>query len=733
MPIATHFKLHFLSLFLISAVFLPAPALRADGESDQLNSQKSQLENEVNSLNAEIAATQAQIAAQQAELNRLASSEADLQQKLAEDSTLEANLDSQLAQLEKVKLDAQTKLEEGRQSQSSFEQQVAELKKKLNQIELQSAQLNEQNKATALEVSALSKDVDASKAQETILNEQVNSMRSTVSDEEKFVKEQLLTEPLIEQLDELKADWMEIKSLRAVRASGDIPETAVGKLRTPFGVCTAFLVGSDRVRTAAHCVHDINVFGEKSGYTFVAADGTSTTALYHTRYSERADFIELQLKHRVELEVAEFTDLNPEAEVQIFAFDVLTGDYVRIDCRVVDFKASTGLIKTDCPTSLGMSGAPLFQNGKVVAFHIGKWQGISIEMVSDPRPGQELSDDQAAKITYEYNCDSDCGEEVGFNYPCPTFRNPGRTCHASKIIPNPVCEAAKQNDCVLQAAARESERVLSRLKEELRNGINSLGIQSSQLKVSLNGLRVTLTDVGNAAVGRNQSIKDLQGKILETATRIESKRAELTKATLFLEQTNSATAEILKSVGVSKEDIHNIELGLETATQSNSQLELETKALKEAKDSLLKEQEGVMSRISLQEINLQNLTGHLSQIRQEGNEKLQQLGKKIAEMPQELTVPILGIWSFDEDGRPRIFTALKHLSSSLKKGIREAERSLKKLKLPSSKDCDSEDVKSKTKCLQKKRAELEEKQDSIKGLLRNFEDSVARKLGGAGK
>ena len=51
------------------------------------------------------------------------------------------------------------------------------------------------------------------------------------------------------------------------------------------------------------------------------------------------------------------------------------------------------------------------------------------------------------KTTCETNCSSAC--EVGYNYPCPTWRNPGRTCRGHTLDPacKARCEIEREIEC----------------------------------------------------------------------------------------------------------------------------------------------------------------------------------------------------------------------------------------------------------------------------------------------
>ncbi|WYD79986.1 MAG: hypothetical protein V8K32_11785 [Candidatus Electrothrix gigas] len=47
------------------------------------------------------------------------------------------------------------------------------------------------------------------------------------------------------------------------------------------------------------------------------------------------------------------------------------------------------------------------------------------------------------------NCDTDCGKEARFKYPCPTFSNPGRKCTGKNHARYAACETEKKVSCDL--------------------------------------------------------------------------------------------------------------------------------------------------------------------------------------------------------------------------------------------------------------------------------------------
>lgn len=45
------------------------------------------------------------------------------------------------------------------------------------------------------------------------------------------------------------------------------------------------------------------------------------------------------------------------------------------------------------------------------------------------------------------SCDTDCGARSEFEYPCPTFRNPGRKCHGRNPAIFTACENERSGGC----------------------------------------------------------------------------------------------------------------------------------------------------------------------------------------------------------------------------------------------------------------------------------------------
>jgi hypothetical protein len=56
-------------------------------------------------------------------------------------------------------------------------------------------------------------------------------------------------------------------------------------------------------------------------------------------------------------------------------------------------------------------------------------------------------------VGYGYDCNSDCGLIASFNYPCPTFRKPGRKCQGRNPATYLTCESAKAVSCKLWQSA----------------------------------------------------------------------------------------------------------------------------------------------------------------------------------------------------------------------------------------------------------------------------------------
>ncbi len=723
-----------LLLSLLCMFLSYSSSLLADSESDNLSNQKSQLEEEERRLSAELSSLEAQLSSKQRELDQLVQNEQKLLQEIALQASDEAAIDSQAESLRKTMVEIIASREAAQLKATAFEAEIKDLKiresierQKIDQITAEMDRLSKLNQGLQQEVDQQSKESD-------LLDQQLRAASEDLEQDRKFIEEELAANQYIEKLEVLKARWSALKNQGFDRKPGEIPQTAVGHLTTPQGSCTAFLVAPDRIRTAAHCVHGINALSNMSGYTFVAADETAVGILYQTRYSERADLIELKLKFNIELETVESASLIPELPLEMMSFDIMSGEMFNQVCGVLSYKKESGVIRTACESRLGMSGAPLFQNGKVVGYHVGKLDSQALAMVFEPQQGQEISDKDAAAIQYEYNCDSDCRTEISIPYPCPTIRRPGRICYKKSGTTDPICEAGKQQDCVFQAAKRETERALNRLKEELQNGINSLGIKTEQTKISINGLKKTFSDVSDAAMGRNQSVKDLQDRVLANAARIDRKRAELTQAALMLNEVKQITGWTLERVGASEKDIDQIKKFIDSAGSVQSKLVVDEKMLRDSLSALDLKKSSLAKTISQQKIDLDGIKSKLNKLQENGANNLKALAKKIGEMPEVLTVPVLGPISFDKEGKPKLIGALTNLGAYLDKKGPEIEKWIKaRMKPAKVKHCSFDDVESQSKCLQKRRQQLEELSEQMKGLIDNFHRNVQNglKRGGA--
>lgn len=70
-----------------------------------------------------------------------------------------------------------------------------------------------------------------------------------------------------------------------------------------------------------------------------------------------------------------------------------------------------------------------------------------------------------------YDCNTDCGDVASFNYPCPTWRNPRRTCKGREPAIYASCQAAKALSCeVWQGAV---DYALPRMRPHMEGSFNA--------------------------------------------------------------------------------------------------------------------------------------------------------------------------------------------------------------------------------------------------------------------
>ena len=99
--------------------------------------------------------------------------------------------------------------------------------------------------------------------------------------------------------------------------------------------------------------------------------------------------------------------------------------------------------------------------------------------------------------SFAYDCNSDCSGR-GYDYPCPTWKDPGRTCHGN-LPPDPLCLTSKKASCEIWegAVTYASEKI----KPLLKPNFNHVTWAAAQTTDTTDQYTQTCVAAGIAACG----------------------------------------------------------------------------------------------------------------------------------------------------------------------------------------------------------------------------------------
>lgn len=222
---------------------------------------------------------------------------------------------------------------------------------------------------------------------------------------------------------------------------------AIGTLRGGVGECTAFAVDEDRVLTAHHCI------GRGRGLTVESGRGVVAHVLEVVRARPEIDVAELRVDRRFNAPLARASAL-PDDSVRVVGWDPTSRRILAsAPCRLgEEIAEGSALLPHLCDTMPGASGGPVLRGDAVVAMHLGFTAGANVALDLDALDDPNASVTRAAatvqnETTCTTNCSSSC--EVSYNYPCPTWKKPGRTCRGHTLDPacKARCEVERELDC----------------------------------------------------------------------------------------------------------------------------------------------------------------------------------------------------------------------------------------------------------------------------------------------
>ncbi len=335
-----------------------------------------------------------------------------------------------------------------------------------------------------------------------------------------------------------------------------------GTLRGSGRTCSAFEISRNRVRTAFHCIDGVGPADLKA-WSFNGGDGRKRTVVKASVIDSLHDGVVLDLasddNDYVELAAAP----NRMLAVRLMDYDRLTGAVILSDeCHIISLDILSGEIRHDCASQSGSSGSALIQNGLIVGMHLGRFADEKVAVILDSS-GRRAILSVIHGLEPEYDCASDCRSSAthNVNYPCPTFKNPRRTC--SQGVFEPVefsaCEAARNSSCAANAAAADLARLKNSLRAEsgrlgatvsnLSDDLSATRARSAELRNVVNGLASTLVATRNTASDLVNSAVDAEARTVRlVASLIEFKEAIATAKQL---EQNAISDEAKIRAGVS--------------------------------------------------------------------------------------------------------------------------------------------------------------------------------------
>jgi hypothetical protein len=131
-------------------------------------------------------------------------------------------------------------------------------------------------------------------------------------------------------------------------------------------ICSAFVSRQFEITTAAHCVVEEFL----SDYSFSSIGGVTSKFLDVAYKNENADFLSLETANEFKdwLEVAEYDEFLP---TNIVGFNSDSNNFFTSTSSAGSNLVDNGLMFHTMDTKTGASGAPILQDGKVIAMHIG--------------------------------------------------------------------------------------------------------------------------------------------------------------------------------------------------------------------------------------------------------------------------------------------------------------------------------------------------------------------------
>jgi hypothetical protein len=137
----------------------------------------------------------------------------------------------------------------------------------------------------------------------------------------------------------------------------------IGKIQSKKGHCTFFVSGKNEIATAKHCV-----MGYRAQDLLFEVNGQKIDVPELSYKNDGIDFVKLKTLQDMP-EIFEFSVLEEGQPASIVGF---TGRFEQhTNCRLSSMKESKAYFLHECDTRSGMSGAPIIQNGRVIAMHLG--------------------------------------------------------------------------------------------------------------------------------------------------------------------------------------------------------------------------------------------------------------------------------------------------------------------------------------------------------------------------
>lgn len=167
-------------------------------------------------------------------------------------------------------------------------------------------------------------------------------------------------------------------SVQSVIGENDLKEDSSRPSEQGFLVvgdrsCNAFLIGTDIVITALHCVEsdrtDPSAF---SGFKFrpFASDAPSAEVIGDLLIDSKKDVVAYKLD-RTYSKFYRIASVKNGERVTIQAMDVKSRVFLSNSCADLRVNSTTGAVSYSCDTRPGFSGAPVIQNGQAIGVHLG--------------------------------------------------------------------------------------------------------------------------------------------------------------------------------------------------------------------------------------------------------------------------------------------------------------------------------------------------------------------------